>query len=534
MRAFSEGITSLRYLRVIGAAVCVACVAGLTASLAPVAEAVADMDCTVASLQAKAPKDTTVASAKIVPAAGTLPQFCQVDGSVATPGNTVNFRLALPADWNGKFYFQGIGGFGGTMTSMNTGLARKYASATTDMGHQAANNDASWAVNNMAKAIDFGHRGTHVTAVAAQSLTAAYYSRKPQYSYFNGCSTGGRSALMEAQRYPGDFDGIIGGAPGFGVTLQMVRQDLYKWMLAKPENYLPVSKIEVMAKATLEECDAKDGLKDGLISDQRLCRFKPESMKCAGADGPDCLTAPQVETVKKILAGLKTKSGEVLVPGFPIGHEGLPTGWQQSIVGSKAPVLQPDGTTKWIGNDGAPNGYIFGEQHFRYLLFKDDQNYDWNKFDLERDRPRVEPMSQVLSSTDPDLRPFQKRNGKLILYHGWADSMITAYWTMGYYEQVVKTVGGPSQADQFVRLFLVPGMHHCGGGPGPNTFDALTEIENWVERGAAPDKLVASHSTDGKVDRTRPVCAYPKVARYTDKGSIDDAASFVCEVPQAR
>jgi feruloyl esterase len=502
-----------------------------TAAVAPVAEAVADADCAVASLQAKAPKGTTIASAKIVPATDTLPQFCQVEGSVETPGNQAGFRLALPADWNGKYYFQGIGGFGGAFTNMNLGVSRKYASATTDMGHQAASFDGSWAATSMPKVIDFGHRGTHATAVATQALTTAYYTRKPEHAYFNGCSTGGRSALMEAQRYPDDFDGIIGGAPGFGVNLQLVRQDLYKWMTAKPENYVPASKIDVMAKATLAECDGKDGLKDGLISDPRLCSFKPETMKCAGADAPDCLTAPQVETVKRILAGLKTKSGEVLVPGFPIGHEALPSGWQQSIVGSKPPVFGPDGKATW--KDGAPNGYVFAEQHFKYFFFK-DPNYDWTTFDVERDRAKVEPLAQVLNSTDPDLKPFNKRSGKFILYHGWNDSMISAAWTMSYYEKVVNTVGGASQADQFIRLFMVPGMHHCGGGPGPNTFDSLTALENWVERGVAPDQIVASHLTDKKVDRTRPLCAYPKTAKYKGTGSIDEAANFVCEVPPKR
>ena len=530
MRVLSQWVASMRVRRVIGVAVCVAGAVGLAASLTPVAEAVTDVDCTVTSLQAKAPKDTTVASAKVVPAEGNLPQFCQVEGSVATPGNQVGFRLALPADWNGKFYFQGIGGFGGTFTNMNRGVSRKYASATTDMGHKGAAFDGSFATKNQAQVIDFGNRGTHVTAVATQALTTAYYSRKPQFAYFNGCSTGGRSALMEAQRYPSDFDGIIGGAPGFGVTLQMVRQDLYKWMTAKPENYVPSSKIDVMAKATLAECDARDGLKDGLISDPSLCRFKPESMKCAGPDAPDCLTGPQVETVKRILAGLKTKSGEVLVPGFPIGHEELPTGWQQSIVGSKPPVFSADGRATWP--EGAPNGYVFAEQHFRYFFFRDIPNYDWMTFDLERDRPRVQPMAEILDSTNPDLRPFEKRNGKFILYHGWNDSMISAYWTVGYYDRVVKAVGGKSQADQFIRLFLVPGMHHCAGGPGPNTFDSLTALESWVERGVAPDQIVASHLTNQKVDRTRPLCPHPKVATYKGTGSIDDAANFTCEAPQ--
>ena len=538
MRVLSQWVAPTGVRRVIVVGVCVVGAVSLAVKWTPVAAAVAvsDGECTVASLQAMAPKDTTIESAKVVPAAANLPEFCEVQGAVATPGNQDGFRLVLPVGWNQKFYFQGIGGWGGTFANMNSGISRKYASATTDMGHKnPVWWDGAWAATSLDKVIDFGHRGTHAAAVATEALTTAYYGNKYQHAYFSGCSTGGRSALMEAQRYPNDFDGIIGGDPGFGVSLQMTRQNLYKWMTAKPENYVPESKIDAMAKATLAECDAKDGLKDGLITDPRRCTFKPESMQCAaGTDGPDCFTPAQVETVKRIVGGLKTKSGEVVVPGYPLGHEELPTGWQQSIVGSKPPAaFQNQGRVTWTIADGAPNAWVFAEQHFRNIFFKDTPNYDWTTFDFDRDRAKVEKFAEILDSTNPDLRPFEKRNGKFILYHGWSDSMISAYWTLGYYEKVGKVVGGQSREEQFMRLFLVPGMHHCAGGPGPNSFDSLTALENWVEKGVAPDYMVASHATNQKVDRTRPVCAFPKVATYSGTGSIDDAASFKCEVPPA-
>ena len=499
--------------------------AALTGYVVPVGAADFGTECSVTAVQAKAPAGTTITATAVVEAADTLPRYCRVDGHVATPGNEVNFRLGLPAAWNGKFYFIGVGGLAGSIGSLNTGLARGYASASTDTGHDAK--DRSWETNQ-AKKIDYGYRGTHATAVAAKLLTGAFFGRQPDHAYFNGCSNGGRQAMMEVERYPADFDGIIAGDPAMGTPMQVGRALVFQHLLRSPENYLSIDKVDLLSKATLAACDGKDGLVDGLISDPRLCTFDPDTLKCPGPDGPTCLTAGQVETVKMMYGGLKTPQGEPYSPGFPVGHEGGATGWQAWTIGRVPPTLQTDGTLAF--GSTVPAGYNLSEANMRFLaLEQDEPGFNWRTFRFERDLPRLKAMTEVLSPLDPDLRPYKNLGGKIIVYHGWADPAISAYGTLDLYNKMVEIVGGQSQADSFSRLYLVPGMHHCGGGPGPNTFDMLPVLERWVEKGVAPDSVMASHATDGKVDRTRPLCPYPQGARYTGSGSVDEAANFRCE-----
>lgn len=497
----------------------------------PAVTAADTLECSVASLQGKAPEGTTITTVTIVEAAGQVPKYCRVDGSVATPGNTVPFRLGLPATWNGKFFFVGVGGFAGSIGSLNQGLQRGYASASTDTGHQGGVTDASWAVGNPAKKIDYGHRGTHVTAVAAKSLSQAFYGTALRYAYFSGCSNGGRQALMEAQRYPEDFDGIVAGDPSFGTLGQIRRTLTYQALLASAESFLPASKLPSIAKAAAASCDARDGLIDGLVSDPRACAFKPDTLKCAGADGPTCLTAGQIETLKKNYGDVRVPGGKT-IQGFPVGHEDGATGWQLWITGANDPLPQANGTLDYAAPN-RPTGYRFQDGYLRYLAFeKDNADYDWRTFSFERDGARLDALASLFSPTDPDLTKLQKRGGKLLLYHGWADPAISAYGTIAYYDEVVKKMGGKQKADDSVRLFLVPGMHHCNGGPGPNTFDSLTALEEWVEKGLPPTRIVASHATNGKVDRTRPLCPHPQVAQHIGSGSVDDAANFRCALPK--
>ena len=508
-----------------GLVVCLA-LAGTAAYLAPLNAAATLADCTVTALQAKAPKGTTITGASVVEAAQGVPRYCRVDGHAASPGNEVTFRLGLPTAWNGKYYFVGVGGLGGSIGNLDAGLRRGYASASTDTGHVSS--DPTWG-SNRAKEIDYGHRGTHVTAVAGKELTAAWFGRNPEHAYFNGCSNGGRQALMEVQRYPADFDGIIAGDPATGTPMQVGRALVFQHILLHPENYLPIAKIELLAKATLAECDAKDGLKDGLITDPRLCTFKPETLKCSSADGPDCLTAAQVSTVNKMYAALKTADGKMYTAGFPIGHEGGSTGWQAWTFGRTPPAPQADGTLAF--GEQQPSGYSLSESNMRFLALENDEDpsFNWKTMKFPQDLPRLASMTEILSPHDPDLTPYKRRGGKIIMYHGWADPAISAYGTLDYYEKMTKAVGGQKEADGFSRLYFVPGMHHCAGGPGPNQFDMLTELENWIEKGKAPSAVVASHASDGKVDRTRPLCPHPLVAKYSGNGSVDEAASFRCE-----
>ena len=443
----------------------------------------------------------------------------------------MNFRLGLPERWNGKYYFVGVGGLGGTIGSLNKGLQRGYASASTDTGHLSS--DETWGANR-AKEIDYGHRGTHVTAVAGKALAGSFYGQPVQHAYFDGCSNGGRQALMEVQRYPTDFDGIIAGDPAPGTPLQVGRVLVYQKMLANQDAYLPAAKLELLSKATLAACDKTDGLEDGLISDPRLCAFKPETLKCAGADGPDCLTAPQLAVVEQIYAGAKLPGGEVYSYWFPFGHEGSASGWHAWISGPEDPTKQADGTLAYTGKR-LPSGYGLAESNMRFLALEhDDPSFNWHVFKFPADLARMKTMSEILSPLDADLRPFKGNGGKLLMYHGWSDPAISAYGTVAYYDKVSKIVGGQQDMDAFAKLYLVPGMHHCTGGPGPNEFDMLTAMENWVEKGQAPGPATATHKTDGRVDRTRPLCPHPQVARYVGTGSVDEAANFRCEVPARR
>jgi feruloyl esterase len=483
------------------------------------------VDCSLQSIQAKAPRGTTITAAAVVAAADKAPAYCRVEGHVAVPGNEVNFRLGLPDGWNGKFYFSGVGGLGGRIGSLDKGLARGYASASTDTGHSA--DDPNWG-SNRAKEIDYGHRGTHVTAVASKAIAAAFYAKPVQHAYFEGCSNGGRQAFMEVQRYPNDFDGIIGGHPATGTPMQAGRAVVYQHMLASPDHLLTADTIELVSRATLAACDGTDGLKDGLITNPRACSFSVESLTCQAGAAADCLTPGQVTTVKKIYGGVRLKDGKTFAYGFPVGHEGGATGWRAWISGANPPVKQEDGTLAY-GPERQPSGYGLMEPNFRFLaLDNDDPTYSWKVFDIDRDLERLQTMTDILSPLDPDLRPYKKHGGKLIAYHGWADPGISAAGTVAYFEQMTKIVGGQKQADDFARLFMVPGMHHCGGGPGPNTFDMLPALEAWVEKGIAPQQIVASRITDGKVERTRPLCPHPQVATYKGSGGIDDAASFAC------
>jgi feruloyl esterase len=506
--------------------------------------------CTLAALQAVAPADTTLTAVTLVPATGTLPEYCRVDGYVTTPEpvNTVNFRLGLPTLWNGKFYFQGVGGFGGTIGALDAGLVRGYASASTDTGHQAVSTDASWAFNNPAKKVDYGYRGTHVTTVAAQRLTRAFYGHAVQHAYFSGCSNGGRQALMEVQRYPDDYDGVIAGDPSLGLkgfapiaagASTPSRIGIYQTLLADRDHYLPATKLPLLAQAVLAACDGKDGLVDGLISDPRQCTFDPASLQCPSGDGPDCLTAGQVETLDVLYHGVTNSAGELVAEGFPMGHEDGPTGWQLWIVGSDPTHLaeQPDGALTFTGTSPGtgdpPLGFAFLNDGLRYLSFAvDDPTYDYRTFNLDTDLPRLDLMATIRDPADPDLVEFKDDHGKLLLYHGWADPALSALSTIRYYEDVVQAIGSARETAAFARLFLVPGMNHCTGGPGPNVFDALTALERWVEQGIAPDQIIASHLTAGVIDRTRPLCPYPQVARYVGTGSIDAAENFTCTPPR--
>jgi feruloyl esterase len=469
--------------------------------------------------------DTTIVQTKVVQATATVPEYCQVDGYVTTPGdgaishNEVNFRVGLPTTtWNSDFYFQGVGGLAGVIGALDTGLQRGYASASTDTGHQGSSElgnpvmDGSWALNNRPKIVDFGYRGVHVATVAAKAVVSEYYGRAPRRSIFNGCSNGGRQGLMEAQRYPDDYDGVISVAPAFK-AIDTIKSWIWQAQaqLAEPGAWLSPAELGALARASLQANDARDGLVDGLVSDPARAHFEPGRLVAT-----DALTPAQVRAALAIYSG----HGQA-VEGHPEGHE---DGWLAYVTGAVAPVVGPDGDLAFPFSPAAPAGYTFANEFLRYFFFN-DPTYNLTSFDFVRDADKLETLRSTLDATDPDLGAFRARGGKMIMAHGWADPALNAWGPIDYHARVADRMGADATSE-FFRLFMAPGMFHCAGGPGPYSFDALTAMEGWLDTGVAPASMVAANPATG---RTRPLCPYPTTAVYGGSGSIDVAANFACE-----
>jgi feruloyl esterase len=420
----------------------------------------------------------------------------------------IKIEVWLPeANWNGKLQSVGNGAWAGSISysAMVGALAQGYAAASTDTGHEG--NTSAFAIGRPEKLVDFAHRAIHEMTVAAKALIAARYESPPRRSYFVGCSTGGRQALAEAQRYPGDYDGIVAGAPAHHPS-HLQGAQIWTALLGHDSagGALTAEQLPLINAAVIEACDTLDGVADGVIENPRQCAFDPATLLCpAGAAGGTgvCLSPQQVETVRKIYVGPATASGETLFPGVARGSE---LGWNDRVAG--APIS-------------------LAVETYRDLVFA-DPDWDFRSFDAERDMPRAHAaIGALMNSTDPDLEPFLSHGGKLLLYHGWNDSGIPPLASVDYYDSILETVD-PSLADGGVRLFMVPGMNHCGGGVGTDRFDAAAAIDRWVTTGEAPERIEAAREEAGRTLRTRPLCPYPAVAVYTGAGSTDDADNFVC------
>lgn len=468
--------------------------------------------------------NTSVTLAQTVPAAGlnlpaseaaavqqaakNLPAFCRVAATLRPSSDSdIKIEVWMPAaGWNGKFQAVGNGGWGGAISypALAVALADGYATASTDTGHST--NGGSFALGHPEKIADFGYRAVHEMTVAAKAIIDAYYNSSPRLSLWTGCSGGGRQALKEAQRFPADYDGIVAGAPSaffIGRSTQAVW--VARAMHKDEASYIPPAKYPAIHNAVLQACDALDGVTDGVLEDPVRCRFDPKALECKGPDGPGCLTTPQVEAARKVYApsmNPRTKK-EIFTPLFP----GSEMGW-----------------ATW----GGPEPFAIAMDYFRYVLFK-DPNWDYRTLNFDSDMSRAEQTDNgTINALDPNLKAFFDRGGKLLQYHGWADPQISPGNSVQYYKRVLETMGGANKVQESYRLFMVPGMAHCRGGDGPSTFDMVSVMEQWVETGKAPDRIAASRTRQGKVDRTRPLCPYPQVARYTGTGSTDDAANFVC------
>jgi hypothetical protein len=469
-----------------------------------------------------------------------LPAFCRVVAEAKpTSDSDIKIEVWLPVSgWNGKLEGIGVGGYAGSIDNVKLATLVKagYAATATDTGHTGSSPmDAGWAMGHPEKIIDYGYRGIHEMTRVAKAVIAAYYSKPPQRSYFAGCSGGGRQGLMEAQRYPEDYDGILAGAPAnYYTTLVAAFAYGAQVLTMDSASFIPPAKITTIAAAVNAACDELDGVHDGILNDPRQCHFDPATIQCKGEDSDKCLTAAQVTALKKLYAGTLDSKGHVVYPGYLPGAEEGQGGWGLWITGP-APVKS------YLASfaNGFFSNFVFGKSDWDYKTFKLDADL----------KAANEKTAQVLNATDPDLKPFKARGGKLILYHGWNDPAITPLNSVDYYESVVKKMG-QKDVDSFMRLYMVPGMQHCLGGPGPDTFGAVYDddpkfddpqhsveasLEQWVEKAIAPSTIIASKFDDQDpthAKMTRPLCPYPQTVRYKGSGDPNDAANFECERPK--
>lgn len=449
--------------------------------------------------------------------------FCRVWAELKpAPTSQIKIQLWLPSQWNGKFLGTGGGGFSGgydsAPLSLRPPVAQGYAALVTDAGH-ATSDDARWAYQQPQRVIDWAHRANHVSAIFAKAVIQHHYGQSAQRSYFQGCSNGGRDALMEARRYPNDYDAIIAGAPapdwnGMNAAFLWNWQAIFQTAGAAGL----VQKIGLVSRAIRAKCDALDGVKDGVLENPQACHFDPAELACSGSETNACLTTPEIGALRKIYAGPYLANTRYVYSGLALGDEDIPAN-----------------ASSWLDPSAAGTA-AFATEYFRWMVHQDPQ-WTADQFRLDRDyRLAVKRMGPLVDAHDPDLRPFFRRGGKLLLWHGWSDARVPALRTVRYYNDVRKRVGA-NMADQHMRLFMVPGMGHCFAGPGPNKFDALSALDQWAESGTAPQKLLATKYENDlfaiidlptKAVRTRPLCPFPKTAQYQGGGSTDDAANFIC------
>jgi feruloyl esterase len=438
-----------------------------------------------------------------------LPSFCRIAATLTPSADSdIKVEVWLPASgWNERLQAVGNGGWAGTIPypSMAAALAAGYATVGTDTGHMG--NNADFAPGHPEKLVDFAYRAIHEMTAAAKAVVPAFYGSAPRYSYFNGCSQGGRQGITAAQRYPQDFDGIVAGASALNsMRMHAARFAVNQVMNRAPGSAIPASKYPMIHEAVLQACDSLDGVKDGVIENPTKCNFDPQVLACKDGDRPSCLTGPQIQSAKAMLSPVRhPATGEVLFEGH----------------------LWPGAELEWdtIGGPEPLNNAVTALKNVAF-----DRSWNRARFNVATDmETAIRADNGLLASDDANLKPFFDRGGKLLMWHGWADPQVTPQNSTTYFRNVLTTVG--SQADASIALFMMPGVYHCQGGPGPDRFDRMAAIEQWVEQGQKPTRIVASRIRDGKVDRTRPLCPFGEVARWNGTGSTDDEANFSC-VPE--
>jgi len=459
--------------------------------------------------------------------------FCRVQGVV---GGTTRFEVWLPEPgaWNGRLQGLGVGGMAGgePYPAMADAVDAGFAAVGSDLGHQSGFLDADWAIGHPEKVIEWGYAAVHDMTVRAKRVIAAYYGRPPRWSYFVGCSGGGREGMMEAQRYPTDYNGVLAGDPTIDFTRLALGGRLWGQlaMARAPggDGYIPAAKLTAIAAAVVAACDPIDGVRDGVLEDPRACHFDPGVLKCSGADRDDCLTGPQVAALRSIYRGAIDSHGRRIYPGYEPGGELGPGGWAMYVSGQG-----PRKSTQWAYAAAFLKGMAF-----------EDRAYDPLTFDFDRDVARIdakpvggETLASAINAANPDLSGFRRAGGRLIHYHGWSDIGVAPRRSIQYYESVLARSHGSrsqrlAQTQGFYRLFMAPGMQHCSGGPGPTSFDGLGPLQAWVEHGVAPERIVAARKDDrGRVVRTQPLCPYPARAIWQGVGNGARSEDFECRVP---
>jgi len=501
--------------------------------------------CTLSALNALGVPGMTFTSATDVAATASVPEYCRVVGVVASPSGNPHgdgFAIDLPAAWSGRFLMNGGGGFAGGVNGPNTAaLSKGIAEASTDTGHTGGTATFALSAPHVPATgaiADYFYLAVHnVTAASKQLIKAFYGGAGVQYAYFQGCSTGGRQALVEAERYPDDFDGIIAGDP-FMTHHLVLEQFKGELALLQPSSaYISPAQLPAIDSAVYANCDAKDGLKDNLIQNPQACSFDPRTLLCGvnGNTSPGCLTQVQADALSKYIRPI-TVGGKVVIPGYPVSDLGGPDGMSLWFLGSSPPTA-PNGPEPWTN---PPFAWSFADQTIKYFV-EEDPNYDIFNFDLSSSgaigRAALSLYDQGTAAGNADdprrLLPYLGQGKKLLIYHGFSDGGLSPYPTIRLYKELASIHDGSyRRLQRGARLFMVPGMHHCSGGPGPNIFDTLTPLQNWVEHGQAPDGIIATHhvnnSAANPVDRTMPLCKFPEQARYSGKGDVNDAANWSC------
>jgi feruloyl esterase len=534
-----------------------AAVSALVGFVGTVASVRAAPSCTVEALNALHVPDVSVTDSKPVAAAGTAPVYCDVHGTVVTKGAGVadglaRFAMQLPDAWQQRFLFLGVGGNAGNLvpsandTDRSSALGKGYTTILTDTGHVGDGISAKWTRltdgrPDTVKRTDFSYRAAHDVTVAGKAFAEAYYSAKVEHAYFDGCSTGGRMAMMEAERYPEDYEGVIAGDPLMSSITSAARAVVQNAALSSPAAYIPEATLAAIDARATGRCDSIDGAKDGLVQNPSSCPVHAEDLLCRSGETEACLNADQVRVLKSFTSTFRDSQGHVLFGPWAITDLSGAQGFAFNVTGLTAPDLSNLASPWNADPKAAPRSWALVKEMLTYWL---GLGPSATVADLDID-PGINTMGDKLlakmdatyaegNTRDPvQLKPFIAQGRKMILYHGASDPSIPASQSIAFYRELAEQQQGIERTQQSVRLFLVPGMYHCSGGPGPDRFDTLSAIEAWVEHGKAPDAIQASTRPESPVQHRLPLCPYPQQARYRGTGEINDPSNWSCAARMA-